>query len=50
MNVLKISEQHMPHSELLQVWVEGGLLGVNSSENAMDGNSYAKGIRPLDLN
>ena len=48
MNFLKILGQHMTDSGLVQVilvWVESGLLGVNSAEHAMDGKSYAKGIR-----
>ena len=49
MNFLKIYGQHMTDSGLVQVWVESGLLGVNSAEHAMDGKSYAKGIRAHKL-
>ena len=48
-NFLKILGQHMTDSGLVQVWVESGLLGVNSVEHAMDGKSYAKGIRAHKL-
>ena len=41
--------QHMTDSGLVQVRVESGLLGVNSAEHAMDGKSYAKGIRAHKL-
>ena len=41
--------QHMTDSGLVQVRVESGLLGVNSAEYAMDGKSYAKGIRAHKL-
>ena len=49
MNFLKILGQHMTDSGLVQIWVESGLLGVNSAEHAMDGKSYAKGIRAHKL-
>ena len=49
MNFLKILGQRMTDSGLVQVWVESGLLGVNSAEHAMDGKSYAKGIRAHKL-
>ena len=42
MNFLKILGQHMTDSGLVQVWVESGLLGVNSAEHAMDGKSRCK--------
>lgn len=49
MNFLKILGQHTQDVGLAEVWIESGLMGPNSTEKALTGKSYAKGIRAHKL-
>ncbi len=49
MNFLKILGQHTQDSGLADAWVESGILGPISTEKAMSGKSYAKGVRAHNL-
>jgi len=49
MNFLKVIGQHMQASGLSEVWVESGILGPVSTEKALEGKSYTKGMRAHKL-
>jgi hypothetical protein len=49
MNFLKVLGQHTADSGLADVWIDSGILGPNSTEKAMGGKSYAKGVRAHKL-
>ncbi|MES9880098.1 MAG: hypothetical protein ABW185_04375 [Sedimenticola sp.] len=49
MNFLKILGQHTQDSGLADVWTESGILGPNSTDKAMSGKSYSKGVRAHKL-
>ena len=49
MNFLKVLGQHTADSRLADMWIESGILGPNSAEKALNGKSYAKGIRAHKL-
>ena len=45
MNFLKAIGKHVQSSGLSEAWVESGILGPNSTDQAMAGKSYSRGMR-----
>ena len=49
MNFLKVIGQHMQASGLSEVWLESGILGPVSTEKALEGKYYTKGMHAHKL-
>lgn len=49
MNFLKVLGQHMEDTGLFEVFTESGILGPNTTEHAMSGKDYSKGVRAHKL-
>ncbi len=45
MNFMKAIGQHLKSTGILEVWIDSGLLGRKTAENAMIGKTYEKAVR-----